>query len=134
VQFQLIQNLIDAKLGYMYLWARDPDKNIALKYRPRHSFTANLSAHFDSFEAGINFRFQSKFEKIDDLTTTLVVDGDKHVPIYVTDLMFGYNLIIGNIPVKVYLNAKNVFNYNYVEFTGNLSQIRNYSISTELYF
>ena len=134
VQFQLIENFIDTKFGYMYLWARDPDKNIALKYRPRHSLTANLTAHFASLETGINFHFQSKFEQIDNLTTTLVVDGDKHVPIYVTDLMFGYNTIWGSIPAKVFLNVKNVFNYNYVEFTGNLSPIRNYSLSAEFYF
>ncbi len=134
LQFSLIQNLLDAKLGYMYLWARDPDKNIALKYRPRHSLSANISSRVGSLQTEVNFRFQSKFEEIDDLTTTLVADGDKHVPIYVTDLMLGYNLIFGNVPVKIFLNAKNIFNYNYVEFTGNLSPIRNYSLSAEIYF
>ena len=134
IQFDILENFLSTKLGYMYLWARDPDKKIALKYRPRHSCSANLLARLEPFELGMNFRFQSKFEEIDDLTTTLIVDGDKHVPIYVTDLMLGYNFILSGMPAKINLNAKNIFNYNYVEFTGNLSPIRNYSISAEIYF
>jgi len=134
VTIQIADRLLTTKLGYMYLWARDPDKNKTLKYRPRHSVNTNFLFRLDPFEIGLNFRFQSKFEEIDDLTTTLVVDGDKHVPIYVTDVMLGWNFIAGSIPAKIYLNAKNIFNYNYVEFIGNLAPIRNYSLSAEIYF
>ena len=134
ITLQLIDGLLTSKLGYMYLWARDPDKHKALKYRPRHSVTTNFLLRLDPVELGLNFRFQSKFEEIDDLTTTLVVDGDKHVPIYVTDAMIGYNFFIGNVPAKVHLNAKNILNYNYVEFIGNLAPIRNFSLSAEIYF
>jgi iron complex outermembrane receptor protein len=77
-------------------------------------------------------------DEIDDLITqppfSLVVDGDKRVPIYVTDLSLGYNFLLGVVPAKIYLNAKNVFNYNYVEWIGNIAPIRNYSVSLELFF
>jgi iron complex outermembrane receptor protein len=134
ITLQLIDNLLTSKIGYMYLWARDPDKNQELKYRPRHSINTNFLLRLDPFEFGLNFRFQSKFEEIDDLTTTLVVDGDKHVPIYVTDVMLGYNFLISTAPAKFYFNVKNVFNYNYVEFIGNLAPVRSFSISAEIYF
>jgi len=61
-----------------------------------------------------------------------VVDGDLRVPVYTTDIKLGYNLISLEIPLNLYLNVKNIFNYNYVELIGNLRQIRNYSFGFNL--
>lgn len=124
--------------GYNYMWARDLKKNIAMKYRPRN--TVNLSARYvpSQFEFGIDYRFASKVEEIDNALVqppfALVIDGEKRVPVYVTDLMIGYNFFVLNIPTKIYFNIKNLFNYNYVEFIGNIAPIRNYSVSFELFF
>jgi outer membrane receptor protein involved in Fe transport len=124
--------------GYNYMWARDLDKNLAMKYRPLNSFTAQIHYSPYQFDFGIDFRYMSKVEQIDlNLTQppiNLIVDGDKRVPVYVTDLSAGYNFLIGAIPAKVYLNVGNLFNYNYVEFIGNIAPIRNYSVSFELFF
>ncbi|MEW6006086.1 MAG: TonB-dependent receptor [Stygiobacter sp.] len=124
--------------GYNYMWARDLNKNIAMKYRPRNS--VNLSARYTQaqFEFGVDYRFASKVEEIDNALVqpplALVIDGEKRVPIYVTDLMAGYNFFVMNIPTKIFFNIKNLFNYNYVEFIGNIAPIRNYSLSFEIYF
>lgn len=124
--------------GYNYMWARDLNKNIAMKYRPRN--TVNFSARYtpSQFEFGIDYRFASKVEEIDNALVqpplALVIDGEKRVPVYVTDLMFGYNFFVMNIPTKIFFNVKNLLNYNYVEFIGNIAPIRNYSISFELFF
>ncbi|MFA7227880.1 MAG: TonB-dependent receptor [Melioribacteraceae bacterium] len=124
--------------GYNYMWARDLDKNIAMKYRPLNSFTAQVHYSPYQFDFGIDFRYMSRVEQIDfNLTQppiNLVIDGDKRVPIYVTDLSAGYNFVLGAIPAKIYLNISNLFNYNYVEFIGNVAPIRNYSVSFELFF
>lgn len=124
--------------GYNYMWARDLEKNIAMKYRPLNSVYSQVRYSPYPFDFGIDFRYMSKVEEIDfNLTTppiALVKDGDKRVPIYVTDLSAGYNFLLGGTPAKIFLNAKNVFNYNYVEFMGNLAPIRNFSFSFELFF
>ena len=130
-----IPSLLKFTAGYNYMWARDLEKNIAMKYRPLNSVTAQARFSPYPFDFGIDFRYSGRVEEIDDLFSRLVVpDGDKRVPIYVTDLSAGYNFLLGSAPAKVYLNAKNIFNYNYVEFMGNIAPIRNYSVSLELFF
>ncbi len=62
----------------------------------------------------------------------IVVDGDLRVPVYTTDVKLGYNFITYGLPMNIYLNVKNIFNYNYVELIGNLRQIRNYSFGLNL--
>ncbi|MCX7875128.1 MAG: TonB-dependent receptor [Melioribacteraceae bacterium] len=124
--------------GYNYMWARDLNKKIAMKYRPKNSF--NFSARYtpSQFEFGIDYRFSSKVEEIDNALVqpplALVTDGEKRVPVFVTDLLFGYNFFIMNIPTKIFFNVKNLLNYNYVEFIGNIAPIRNFTLSLEFYF
>ena len=128
--FEIIPDNLNATLGYTYLWARDIELDEALKYRPRHSFLSNIDLTIRNFGLGIYFRYSSRVEEIDEELVNLgiVADGDLRVPIYVTDLRLSYGLINLGLPANIYLNAKNVFNYNYVELIGNLKQIRNYSL------
>ncbi len=134
----LVPELLKVNLGYNFMWARNLTDNKFLKYRSRHSFNAQVRFTPYPFDIGIDFRCSSRVDEIDDLITQppfqLVIDGAKRVPIYVTDLNLGYNLLIGNTQAKIFLNAKNIFNYNYVEFIGNIAPIRNFSASFELYF
>lgn len=138
INFAIIPNEIDIQIGYNYMWARDIEKKRAMKYRPRNVLYAQLKYSPSQFDFGIDFRYLSKVEEIDvalvEPPLALVVDGGKRVPIFVTDIFAGYNFLLGRLPAKIYLNAKNIFNYNYVEFIGNLAPIRNVSLSTEIYF
>ncbi|MEW6507776.1 MAG: TonB-dependent receptor [Bacteroidota bacterium] len=137
-EWYLIPDELRLTVGYNYLWARDIEKNVSMKYRPRNSVYAQAKYSPGQFDFGIDFRHWSRIEEIDNALVepplALVIDGDKRVPVYVTDITAGYNFLIWNIPAKVYLNARNIFNYNYVEFIGNIAPIRNVSISTEIYF
>lgn len=136
--WSLIPGQLKFTAGYNYMWARDLEKNIAMKYRPLNSVSAQARYSPYPFDFGIDFRYMSKVEEIDfNLTEppiALVKDGSLRVPVYVTDLTAGYNFLLGSAPAKIYLNAKNIFNYNYVEFMGNLAPIRNFSVSFELFF
>lgn len=134
VSASVIPRTLDLALNYTYMWARDVEKNVALKYRPRHLFYSSLNFNKWNLHFGIEFRFWSKVEKIDDELVDLgiVVDGEKRVPVYVTDLIFGYSLYSIGIPVNVYLNVKNLFNYNYVELIGNLREIRSFTLGLNL--
>lgn len=136
--FYLIPDLISVNLGYTFMNAKNLADDKFLKYRPQHTFNTQVRCTPNPFDLGINFRYSSRVDEIDDLITqppfSLVVDGDKRVPIYVTDISIGYNFLFDTVPAKIYLNAKNIFNYNYVEFIGNIAPIRNYSLSFELFF
>ncbi len=132
--FYLLPNELSLSLNYTYLWARDLETGNALRYRPRHVFYSGLDFRKWNFEFGLNFRYTSQVEEIDDELVDLgiVVDGDLRVPVYTTDVRLGYNLVAFEMPLNLYLNIKNIFNYNYVELIGNLRQIRNYSFGVNL--
>lgn len=136
--WHIIKDKLKISTGYNYMWARDIERNKSMKYRPQNTINLQVNYSPAPFEFGINFRHMSKVEEIDfalsEPPLALVIDGNERVPIYVTDLSAGYNFLVAGTPAKIYLNAKNIFNYNYVEFIGNLAPIRNYSISFDLYF
>ncbi|MBK9098253.1 MAG: TonB-dependent receptor [bacterium] len=125
-----LPNELSFTFNYTYLWARDVQNGTALRYRPRHIFYSSLDFRKWNLDLGINFRYTSRVEEIDEELVDLgvVVDGDIRVPVYTTDLKLGYSFISYGLPLNVYLNVKNIFNYNYVELIGNLRKIRSYSI------
>jgi iron complex outermembrane receptor protein len=133
-------NIYDIKLqlGYTYLWARDTEKDEPMKYRPRNTLYTGFNYSPYPFDFGVNFRYWSRVEAIDNALVeppiALVPDGDLRVPVYITDITAGYYFDLYNTPMKIFVNAKNILNYNYVEFIGNLAPIRNVSISIETYF
>jgi len=141
IQGMEFQTSIDLKeintnvsLSYSYLWARDIEKNKPLKYRPRNTFYAKADFSLDSFSAGLDFRYWSRVEAIDEelINLGLVPDGELRVEVFVLDLRAGYNLNFEGVPLRIFFNANNVLNYNYVELIGNLAPIRNYSLSVEI--
>jgi iron complex outermembrane receptor protein len=121
-------------MSYTYMWARDLDKNIALKYRPRHLFYSSFDFRKWNLDFGLDFRYWSEVEEIDNELVDLgiIVDGDLRFPVYVTDIRAGYNFISLGLPIRIFLNIKNAFNYNYVELIGNIRKIRSYSLGFNL--
>lgn len=136
--WKIIPGLLNIFAGYNYLWARDLDKNKAMKYRPRNTVYASVEFNPYPFEFRTDVRYWTKVEEIDfNLTEPplgLIVDGDNISDVFVVDVTLGYNFEIASKPFKVFFNGKNIFNYNYVEFIGNLAPIRNFSINIETYF
>ncbi len=140
IDLSTVTNLFAQKLtfnlSYTYLWPRDIEKHEELKYRPRHTAITGLSFKQNFIEVGIDFRYLSRVEKIDDELVNLgtVPDGDKRVDIYVLDARIGARLFNYNIPCRLFLNVNNLLNYNYVELIGNIAPLRNYSFNLELIF
>lgn len=130
----IIPGILKSGFAYTYLNSKDVEEGTALKYRPKHSFTGSVEFNNWHFGLGIFFRYQSRVEEIDDelIDLGIVRDGNLRVPVYQTDINLSYELISLGLPATVYLNAKNIFNYNYVELVGNLKPIRNFSFGFNL--
>jgi len=130
-----ISNL-NCKIGYTYLWPRDIEEKTTLNYRSKHSILFGFDYKNYIFQLGIDFRFLSMFENIDNELVDLgvVPDGDERVDIYVLDANIGINLFTLNVPLRFYIRGNNLLNYNYVELIGNIAPIRNFSLSAELIF
>jgi iron complex outermembrane receptor protein len=132
----IFNNHLSFKLNYTYLWARDIQQHIALKYRPRHQLNASISLDLAGFELGSDFRYWSKVEQMDFelVDLGLIEDGRVRVPVYVIDFRAGYNFSDLGFPARIFFNLNNALNYNYVELIGNIAPIRNFSLSTEFLF
>ena len=132
----ILPNQLSLSFNYTYLWARDLETGLALRYRPQHIFYSSFDFRKWNFDLGINFRYTSRVEEIDEelIDLGIVLDGELRVPVYTTDVNLGYSFASLELPLNLYLNVKNVFNYNYVELIGNLRQIRNYSFGFNVTF
>jgi len=132
----ILPNELELNFNYTYLHSEDELTGKALRYRPKNILYAGIDFNKWNFQFGINFRYVSKVEEIDDELVDLgiVVDGDLRVPTYTTDLNLGYSFISLDLPLNLYLNVKNIFNYNYVELIGNIRPIRNFAFGFNLAF
>ena len=85
---------------------------------------------------GMDFRYLSRIAEIDNelVDFGIVKNGDRRVDIKVVDAHLAANLFHYSLPLRIFINAYNLLNYNYVEMIGNIAPIRNFSISTELLF
>ena len=131
----IIPDELKFSVGYTYMDALDTQLNKPLKYRPRHLLYMNAEYKPTPFEFKVDFRFWSRVQEIDDqiVELGLVPDGELRVPVYILDLRAGYNFSISTYPLNIFVSAKNVLNYNYIEFIGNLRPIRNFSVGLNLY-
>jgi outer membrane receptor for ferrienterochelin and colicins len=130
-----ISNEINLSLNYTFMIPEDLNTGKTLKYRPKHLFYSSVSYAENGFEAGLNFRYWSRVEEVDIELVDLgfIPDGEKRVEVFVLDLNTGYNFIQMGLPVRVYLNIKNLLNYNYIELIGNIAPLRNIALSFELF-
>ena len=130
----ILTDQLTLSFNYTYMWARDLETGLALRYRPRHIFYSGIDFRKWNFEAEINFRYTSRVEEIDEelIDLGIVVDGELRVPVYTTDLKLGYDFLSTGFPLNIYLNIKNIFNYNYIELIGNIRPIRNISFGFNL--
>jgi len=123
------------QLAYTYIHSTDlsrypdgsptPDYGKVLKYRPRHMFYANTSFHLWGFLLGADFRYISKFERVDKLTA--IPDINIQVPTYVTDVRVGWKL--GALRFTFLVN--NLFQYYYLQAPGNLGPLRHFTLQVE---
>lgn len=132
-RFAFLDNAVLLNLSYTYVYPKDLTTDDILKYRPRHLLYVNGFAQFGMFNVGVDFRFISRVERIDDELVTLgiVKNGDQRVAIYVTDLRLGMDFSRIDVPLAAQLNINNIFHYNYVELIGNIASARNIVLTLE---
>ena len=132
----IIPRTLTLTLSYTYLWARDLDEGTALRYRPRHIFYSRLELRKWNFELGVDFRYWSEVEEIDDelIELGVIKDGELREAVFATDFRAAYNFDLFSLPIYVYFNLKNLTNYNYIELIGNIRPIRNYSLGLKFIF
>lgn len=127
------ENLLFSEIGYTYMYPRDISKQDILRYRPRHLLYTSGRLAYGNVQLGIDYRFLSKVERIDEefVTLGIIAQGDKRVPIHVTDLRLSVDWTFVDLPFVSSFHVNNLFGYHYVELIGNIAPIRNYVIALE---
>jgi outer membrane receptor protein involved in Fe transport len=123
-QGSLWQRLLSFNFGYTYMDPVDLDTKETLAYRPRHLWTSGITLSYSIFEAGIDFRYISRLEKVK------VYAKDDRVPQKVWD-----GRVTANISgLMLSLNINNLFQYNYTQVERNIAPPRNFvlTVSREL--
>jgi outer membrane receptor protein involved in Fe transport len=135
-QLQFFDRALSFDLSYTYINPRDITANDVLKYRHRHIVYLSTAGHVGMFSLGVDYRYLSKIERIDEefVTLGIIKDGDVVVPISVADLRFGADFSAMGIPMNATFNVNNLFGYNYVELIGNMAPLRNFVLTLETRF
>ncbi len=123
-----ISGFLDTQLGYTYIDSRDLDLKRVLNYRPRHTFFGNMTAHYKRSLLGLDYRFISRFERIDENFSLVVPDAEKRVAAHVVDL----RLQTAIRKVTLSLQVNNLLQYNYVDVVGMIAPIRHYVLTAEV--
>lgn len=110
--------------GYTYMDPIDRNTGETLAYRPRHLWTSGLTLTYSIFEAGIDYRYISRLER---------------VKVYPNDNRVAQKVWDGRISTRIYgfalsFNINNMFQYNYLQIERNIAPPRNYvfTVSREL--
>jgi outer membrane receptor for ferrienterochelin and colicins len=133
---QWFDRTLSFSLNYNYNWAVDRTTGAFLKYRPRQIASTNFSYEYTPFTLGIDVRYLSRVEEIDDNLIKLapIINGEQRVPIYITDVRIAANLREYDLPFRASLNINNLLNYHYVELVGNMAPPRHIVLSLESSF
>ncbi len=119
------------QFSYTYTFPKNITTDDLLKYRSRHLFYTESTIMIQPVTFGIDFRYLSKMERIDEEFGKIVPDIDKRVPIYLVDLRASLDWNFINLPLVISLQVNNILQYYYVELIGNMGPVRNYVFTVE---
>lgn len=124
--------LVSTRIGYTCLDSKDlsPGEGygLPLKYRSKHILYVSNDLNLLPFRAGIDFRYLSKIQRVDEYHKAYIRDIDRVVPTVVIALRFG--LILEHYAAR--LQIDNLFQYNYLSAPANMAPPR--TITLQLSF
>lgn len=129
-------NFLNVSLGYTYVDPKDLEKNEFLTFRPRHLFYGSGRINISVFQVGMDYRYIGRYDRIDELFTDpllriVVPDLEKRVEAHLVDLRLASVFKLFNQPIRISIQANNIFQYNYVEAVGLIAPIRNFVLTFE---
>lgn len=127
----LFARSLQLDIGYTAVYPRDLELRDILKYRPRRILYAAASLRRGMVSFGVDFRHLSRVERIDEDFGSIVNDAGERVAMFVVDARAGADFTGAGFPVAAMLNLNNLFQYNYVDWIGNLSPPRTIMLTLE---
>jgi len=130
----LFGSLLKFQMSYTYVDPQDLDRHVFLNFRPRHLFYGSVRANLAFFQAGVDYRYISRYDRIDEKLAIVVNNADQRVPIHVVDLRLSAATRLSGAPLRISFQINNLFRYNYVDLVGSLGPLRNFVVTMETGF
>jgi outer membrane receptor for ferrienterochelin and colicins len=121
----LFPELLDIRLGYTYSDPINLTKNEFLTYRPRHLFYNHIGLTYKIFKFAVDYRFMSRYDKIDENFALVIEDAEKRVHAHIVDARLSTN--IRSFIVALQIN--NLLQYHYVDVIGSIAKTRHFILS-----
>jgi outer membrane cobalamin receptor len=106
-----------------------------LLFRHNIMWTSRIMASVDAWGFQMDYRYLSRQVEVDERLGNLglVVNADVRVPVHVVDARILFNAESAlSLPMRFTLNARNIFDYYYVEVPGNLAPTRSLSLQADI--
>ncbi|MFH1942344.1 MAG: TonB-dependent receptor [bacterium] len=115
--------LVSTKIGYLFIHSKDltpGERSAPLKYRSKHTVYITNDLMLLPLTFGIDFRYLSKIERVDEYHKAYITDIDKLVPTYVVACRFG--VLQEHFAVRFLID--NILQYNYLMSPANMGPPR----------
>lgn len=119
------------RAGYTYVDPRDLSTDTFLTYRPRHLLYANTTFSRRFFTLSCDYRFISRYDRIDNTFTLVIEDARKRVDAHVLDLRLAADFKLAGLPFTGTLQMNNLLQYNYVDLVGSIGPITQFVLTLE---
>ncbi len=117
------------QLGYTYVDARDVNSGAYLNFRPRHTLYAQLRGMLPLALATLDYRYISRYDRIDERLALFVRDVDKYNAAHVVDFSLSTRLPLWGGSLGLNFTVKNMLNYYYTDLVGSLAPLRQYVVT-----
>jgi len=124
--------LVSTRIGYSYIDSKDlspgDEYGSPLKYRSKHTLYVSNDLRLPSLSFGIDFRYLSKIQRVDEYHKVFIKDIDARVPTYV--VAFRVGIIREHFSLRLLVD--NVFHYNYLISPANLAPPRTATLQLDV--
>ncbi|RMH76769.1 MAG: TonB-dependent receptor, partial [Calditrichaeota bacterium] len=132
VKAALFRKHLRLHAGYTYVDPRDLEQKQYLNFRPRHVLITGGQLYlWKVLTLGVDYRFISRYDRIDERFALVIKDSDARVPVHVVDARVMLAFKVGQIPFRTSLQMNNLLRYNYIDLVGSLAKLRHFILTLE---
>ncbi len=133
LEFNFNLNALDDRLfyhiGYTYSDARELPSEEFLTFRPRHLLYQQAHYKWNKILFGIDYRFISAWDRIDDSFVFFIEDADERVPAHILDLRLAYTIEMAQNTFEISFQFNNLLQYHYLDLVGSIAPTRHFVLT-----
>jgi outer membrane receptor for ferrienterochelin and colicins len=129
--YVLLPKKFHLMISFTHMEPRDQAQDRYLSFRPRYLFYTNLVGKLADINLGVDYRYISRYEEIDDQLAQIVEDARERVAAHIIDVRIQYNLHLSGVPVWLSLQINNVLQYHYTDLIGAIAPTRHFILALD---